>query len=171
MKTPNGMNSQCMCVCKVTPYHDYFKLSDYKSKLKCTTFVHLGLFRFETQSASACGVGHLKMLTTRLLLLTYNTLESIFIVCVLNLTSLHFKLAFQNHTLCTICCQWGQQILWSTVLSASPCLNSYQTCWNLIGQYNMDYKSLQMKTKKATNIFQMKIFAYRANMCMFGWWR
>lgn len=56
--------------------------------------VHLGLFRFETESASAYGVGRLKMLTTRLLLLTYtNTLESIFIVCVLNITSLHFKLA------------------------------------------------------------------------------
>lgn len=105
------MNSQCICVCKVTPYHDYFKLSDCKSQLKCTTLVHLGLFRFETQSASAYGVGCLKMLTTRLLLLTCNTLESIFIVCVLNITGLHFKLAFQNLTICTICCQCGQQIL------------------------------------------------------------
>lgn len=32
--------------------------------------VHLGLFKFETQSASAYGVGRLKILTTRLLLLT-----------------------------------------------------------------------------------------------------
>lgn len=30
----------------------------------------------------------------------------------------------------------------------------------------MDYKSLQIKTKKATSILQMKIFAYKANMCM-----
>lgn len=28
----------------------------------------------------------------------------------------------------------------------------------------MDYKSLQIKTKKATSILQMKIFAYRANI-------
>lgn len=56
--------------------------------------VYLGLFRFETQSASAYEVGRLKMLTMRLLLLTYtNILESIFIVCALNITSLHFKLA------------------------------------------------------------------------------